>query len=190
MTKEAVRRQIEAAFADTPAPGKEFEDISASMDDEGIVAYFRGRPWRGHRVKDLREHEAALSLFTDKAFRYWLPAFMLAELEDPEMADVIAEGIAFHFTKAAEARLQQFTPGELEAIAGFFDECARNSGSSTYEEAFREAERSVHGERRAAVRPESHVLCHWKPSKHEWRTMCRARFTSVTSAWIVIFAGR
>lgn len=145
MPKEELRRQIEAAFADTPAPGKEFEDISASMDDEGIVAYFRGRTWRGHRVKDLREHESALSLFTDKAFRYWLPAFMLAEIEDPETADVIAEGIAFHFIEAEgqEARLQQFTPGELEAIAAFFDECARNSGSSTYEDAFREAERSV-----------------------------------------------
>jgi hypothetical protein len=145
MPKEEVRRQIEAAFADTPAPGREFEDISASMDDEGIVAYFRGRTWRGHRVKDLREHEVALSLFTDKAFRYWLPAFMLGELEDPETADVIAEGIAFHFSEAEgrDSKLRQFAPDELEAIAAFFDECARGSAGSTYEKTFREAERSA-----------------------------------------------
>ncbi len=145
MPKEEVRLKIESAFADTPAPGREFNDISASSDDEGIVAYFRGRSWQGHRVEDLRKHGAALSLFTGKAFRYWLPAFMLAELEDPEAADAIAEGIAFQFSEAQgrEERIRQFTRDELEAIAAFFEECARGSDSHTYEKRFREAETAV-----------------------------------------------
>src|SRR5690349_8547569 len=100
MPKEEVSRKIERAFAETPAPRREFTDISASYDDEGIVAYFRGLSWRGHQAGELRKHDAALSLFTDKAFRYWLPAFMLAELEEPETADVIAERIAYHFSEA------------------------------------------------------------------------------------------
>ena len=148
MPKEEVRHQIEAAFADTPAPGRECEDISASMDDEGIVAYFRGRTWRGHRVKDLREHEAALSLFTDKAFRYWLPAFMLAELEDPETADVIAGGITFQLTDSqfADARLRQFAQDELGAIAAFLNECAKRYSGTDYQD----AERAVRARVRTA----------------------------------------
>ena len=145
MPKDEVRRKIENAFADTPAPGREFGDISASYDDEGIVAYFRGRSWRGHRVEDLRRHDTALSLFTDKAFRYWLPAFMLAELEDPETADVIAESIAFHFSEfqGRDKRIEQFAQDELEAVAAFLEECARTSDSTIYEKTFQSAERAV-----------------------------------------------
>jgi len=141
MPEEAVHAQIEEAFADTPAPGEGFDDISASMDDEGIVGYFRGTTWRGHRVQALRIHEVALSLFTDKAFRYWLPAFMLAELENPKEADIIGEGIAFHLTDAesADARLRQFAQDELEAIAAFLNECVQRYDGTDY----RDAEQAV-----------------------------------------------
>lgn len=141
MPKEAVAAKIEAAFADTPSPGTQFSDISATPFDEDIVEYFKGTSWRGHRVLDLRYHDAAMSFFTDKAFRYWLPAFMLAELESPEEADVIGEGIAFHLTRAshADARLSVFTPDELGAIAAFFEECAIRYDDFGY----RDAERAV-----------------------------------------------
>ena len=74
MPLDELRAQIESAFADTPSPGHKFDDISATQQDEDIVEYFRGTSWRGHRVKDLRYHHAALSFFTANAFRYWLPA--------------------------------------------------------------------------------------------------------------------
>lgn len=139
MPKAAIHAQIERAFANTPAPGEGFDDISASMDDEGIVGYFRGTTWRGHRVQDLRYYEAALSLFTDKAFRYWLPAFMLAELDHPVGADVIAQGIAFHLTDSqfADARLRRFSQDELGAIAAFLNECAQRYDGADYQDAER-----------------------------------------------------
>jgi hypothetical protein len=142
MPREQVAAQIEAAFADAPSPGTEYDEISKTKyDDEGIVDYFRGTTWRGHRVQDLRCHEAAMSFFTDKAFRYWLPAFMLAELESPEEADIIAEGIAFHLTNASDAttRLGEFEQDELEAIAAFLDECAQRY----HDIAYRDAERAI-----------------------------------------------
>ena len=74
--------QIISAFKDTPHPGNRFEDISATLRDEGIVDYFAGRTWRGHEVKDLHYHYDALSFFTPKAFRYYLPAFVLADLSE------------------------------------------------------------------------------------------------------------
>jgi len=147
MPRADVVAQIKTAFANTPSPGDGFDDISATKWDEGIVDYFRRKTWRDHRVQDLRHHEAALSFFTDKAFRYWLPAFMLAELENLKEADVIAEGIAFHLTDAknAGARLQQFERVELEAIAAFFEECAHRYLDGTYDVEFRRAERVIRG---------------------------------------------
>lgn len=131
MTQAELKAAIEAAFAGTPAPGENFEDISATQWDEGIVDYFKGTTWRGHGVRDLRHHAAALSFFTDKAFRYWLPAFMLAELDDPEgEADIIAEYIASSFLPSEygrrDARLEQFSAAELEAIAAFLMHCAHS----------------------------------------------------------------
>jgi hypothetical protein len=131
MTEDDLRQMIEAAFADTPSPGANFDDISATEWDEGIVDYFRGTTWRGHRTLDLRHHSAALSFFTEKAFRYWLPAFMLADLEDPAEADIIAEHIAHSFLPSEygrpNERLEQFTSSELEAIAAFMDHCSSTS---------------------------------------------------------------
>jgi hypothetical protein len=123
MNRESVAEQIRQAFADTPQPGLAFDDISATKPDEGIVAYFRGSSWQGHRVDNLRYHYATLSFFTDKAFRYWLPAFMLADLENPVAADVIGEGIAFSLGESwdAERRIRQFSQQELRAIAAYLD---------------------------------------------------------------------
>ena len=99
--------------------------------------HFRGKTWRGHHVQDLRCHNAALSFFTDKAFRYWLPAFMLAELNYPVEADVIAQGIAFSLTdsESAEARRRHFARDELKAIAAFLDECARRYDGTQFRDA-------------------------------------------------------
>lgn len=125
MQIEALRVKIEHAFDATPYPGDEFEDISATHVDEGIVGYFRSTSWRSHQVSSLRYHSAALSFFTDKAFRYWLPAFMLAELENPEEADIIAEHIAHDFSDAhnGRERLLVFSLIELRAISAFLRHC-------------------------------------------------------------------
>jgi hypothetical protein len=134
-TQDTVRL-IETAFASTPSPGADFDNISATKQDEGIVEYFRGTTWRGHTVRALRYHCAALSFFTDPAFRYWLPAFMLASLEDPVTADVIPESIESSMRKAEKLAL--FTVGERHAISAFLYEFAvRFEDQSFYETAKR-----------------------------------------------------
>jgi hypothetical protein len=118
---------IEHAFERTPRPDD--DNISATTyDDEGTAEYFRGRAWHGHTPQALRQHEAALSFFSDDAYRYFLPAYMLAELEDPEAADVIAQHIIHGLTPQPPedpghailaARLVKFTVAEKNAIAAF-----------------------------------------------------------------------
>jgi hypothetical protein len=116
-----LREQIERAFEFTPAPAGRIVDTL--QDDEGVSDYFRGKPWRGHKVEDLRFHDAALSFFTAEAFRYYLPAFMLASIDDPIEADVIPGGILYHFSAPDDprqwGRISALAPAELDAVAAF-----------------------------------------------------------------------
>jgi hypothetical protein len=120
--KASLIQQIEAAFAATPRPSD--REISApTCDDEGTAAYFRGKSWRtGHTVKDLRLHDSSLSFFTPQAFRYFLPAYMLATIEDPDTADVIPGGIEYHLAEGdgAQALRPLLTNAEREAVGAFF----------------------------------------------------------------------
>jgi hypothetical protein len=123
MTARDVARTITEAFRDTPRPTGKLTD---TYDDEGVEAYFAGRPWSGHDVASLRRHSAAMSFFTPEAFRYYLPAFMLAELADPETADIIGESIVHHFGPPEDnwkdihrARLSLFTTPENDAVLAF-----------------------------------------------------------------------
>jgi hypothetical protein len=134
VNRTELRHVIETAFARTPPPGDAFTDISATTDDEGIVEYFRSTGWNGHRVRDLRYHVDALAFFTDGAFRYWLPAFMLAELVAPDEADVIAEYIAGQFASRVTGppRLRSFTSAELDAVAAFIRDCELRYGNGEF----------------------------------------------------------
>jgi hypothetical protein len=119
----SLTEQIMAAFKDTTHPGNDFEDISATLRDEGIVDYFAGKTWQGHEVKDLHYHYDALSFFTPKAFRYYLPAFLLADLSeegDGIFADFIAHAFTLRDNATAQRYLSEFSKEELEAIAAYF----------------------------------------------------------------------
>jgi hypothetical protein len=135
MTASEIKVLIELAFANTPHSGNNFSDISATPWDEGIVDYFRRSTWRGHQTTNLRKHVAALSFFTAKAFRYWLPAFILAELEEPEEADVVSQHIAYSINDDSRGCLELFTAPELVAISTFLTECARRYGCVDYRNA-------------------------------------------------------
>ncbi len=117
--------QIIIAFKDTPHPGNTFDDISATLRDEGIVDYFAGKPWQGHEIKDLHDHYDALSFFTPKAFRYYLPAFLFADLS-VEGKGIFSDFIAHAFTLRDDATVQmylnEFSKVELETLQTFFRE--------------------------------------------------------------------
>jgi hypothetical protein len=125
-----LRDDIIKAFSAMPRPSPD-RISEPTYADEGTAAYFGGRSWQGHSAKQLRYHSSSLSFFTVEAFRYYLLAYMLAELDEPEVADVIAESILFAFTKGirVDELLLCLSCEEREAIARFFDDCAtRYSG--------------------------------------------------------------
>jgi hypothetical protein len=73
---------VEAAFADVAMPADSISDHPDN--DEGTAEYFRGKSWRGHTPERLRRYSIALLAFTPEAFRYYLPAFLIAALNAPE----------------------------------------------------------------------------------------------------------
>jgi hypothetical protein len=120
-----LRGRIETAFATVSPPAPD-NLVVPTYDDEGVVLFFRGKSWRELSVEDLRRHEVALSFFSAEAFRYYLPAFMLADLDDPVRADIIGPGILFHFSPPSpywapqlRSRLALFSREQKDAIVQF-----------------------------------------------------------------------
>jgi hypothetical protein len=118
-------KQIMEAFAVRPLPNGPLS--VRTYDDEGANSFFHGKTWDTPNVQELRHHEAAMHFFTPEAFRYYLPAFIMAELRNPEDADIIADNLAHHFAPdntQARTRLSLFTREQLMVIAAFFEHCA------------------------------------------------------------------
>lgn len=123
MDKQVEEKIIGAFSGDSIPEGKL---CSAKYDYEDTHGGFYGTTWEQHDALFLREHESCLSFFTAEAFCYYLPAFMLAELRDPDTADIIAEGVAFHLTDTplTKERISLFSRDKLLAIIAFFECCA------------------------------------------------------------------
>ena len=85
---ESIVEKIKLAWDGVPYPGDSNIFTPQSYDDEDITDYFRGTTWEGHAVASLRRHSSAIStFFTPLAFHYWLPAFLIAAIEDPDELD-------------------------------------------------------------------------------------------------------
>jgi hypothetical protein len=120
MTATDVIRLIEEAWNEVPYPGDDKIFTPDSYDDEDIVNYFGGTTWRGHDPVSLRHHSSAFTFFTPEAFHYWLPAFLIANIQSPEDADVIGHYIPWALTDGRPSvRLSLFTINQLQAVAEY-----------------------------------------------------------------------
>jgi len=149
MDKGQLRSKIEVAFSGSCPPTHHLTGMS-SEKDEGVSDYFSGTTWEGHEVSTLRHYCAALSFFEPEAFHYYLPAFILADLQDPIEADVIGSHIVYSFvppdlgnsqeTKTEELsrggleqnfekRMNLFSLEELEAVEAYIEYCDREYGT-------------------------------------------------------------
>jgi len=82
--KQKLVESIEKAWASVPYPGDQNIFTPESYDDEGITEYFSGTTWKGHTIAGLRSRCSAINIFfTPKAYHYWLPAYLIAAIEDP-----------------------------------------------------------------------------------------------------------
>jgi hypothetical protein len=127
MDPNMLKLEIEEAFAEVEYPGDEnLTDHPGCPECAEIAAYFRGRDWRDHPVGEMRAHASALSLFTPVAWHYFLPAFLLADVDDPDTADIISDSIFFDFKSHScvsrdwyEDRHARLTPQQASVVARY-----------------------------------------------------------------------
>jgi hypothetical protein len=154
MKEFELRQQIISAFADVPYPGDDCLGAPDGRDDgENVTEFFRGKDWRWLKSNEL--WPPSLSFMTLEAFHYYLPAFLLASLEE-DSGDVIDAvfykitpphpNIIFpHLDNTAvdefQAKYKYFSPAQKQAVRNFIaftlDDLIRFS-EETNEPIFRE----------------------------------------------------
>ncbi len=122
---DELRELIEVAFSNARHPGS--ENLTTCPCDEcaEIREYFADCGWRGHSVEQLRNVETALFHLSHEGFRYFLPAFCLAVLEDPDRAEAIPDLIVASVSPAnsnfANMRVSLLSAQERMAVVRFLD---------------------------------------------------------------------
>ena len=123
-----LRRAIAEAFAAVTYPGDD-ELIRCPYDCaecRRIAGYFKGKNWLGHDAAEWRERHLALTLFTPKAFQYFLPGFMLASLASRDRDEILPDAIRFHFEyvlefrKYFDVRMAAFSPAQRRVVVDYF----------------------------------------------------------------------
>lgn len=114
---ELTIEKIEMAWQDVAYPGDENIFTPHSYDDEDITEYFSGTTWKGHSIAELRAHCGAISVFfTPVAYHYWLPAYLIAAIEDPEELDVCLISLVDSFRPETEAAMHYANTSEKLAL--------------------------------------------------------------------------
>jgi hypothetical protein len=151
--------QIERAFADVPYPGDDHICRGAGVQVEGseeanIAAVFRGRHWRDVPLEGLARYSATFCFLTPEAFRFYLPAYLLAvirlspeEVERVPIAGALEESLIQSLRPATydpilwdyrHQRIDPLTPDQKTAVQAFLHWRYREQlweGSDLFDEA-------------------------------------------------------
>lgn len=102
--------QIERAFSDVPYPGDDDLAIDSYGDEpEAVARAFRGhRDWRALGAAFLDDAPegwgTALSFFSDRAYRFYLPAYLIAHVHGHEFRTDPGVSLSFGVTPQDEGR--------------------------------------------------------------------------------------
>jgi hypothetical protein len=112
MTKEMLIAEIKAAFSNIEYPGDENIIPSANELEREVVEYLKLASRQGYSEEKLRIFHDDLGILTPESFRYFLPAYLLAELEGE--CGVIGQYLAFWFSepRSSGSPLKGITAGE------------------------------------------------------------------------------
>jgi hypothetical protein len=123
---------IEAAFADATYPGDDnIAEHQNCPECDDVRAYFRGKAWRDLKFPELHQFHESLPLLTPQAFRYFLPGYMTAVLDNWEQADMIPYSIiqiggyqdeAWNVREETKENRKIFSGKQREAIAAWLRE--------------------------------------------------------------------
>jgi hypothetical protein len=143
MNLELLIAQIELAFSDVPYPGE--HDLSASTygeEPDALRREFKGKThWREVEAKFLDQApdgwRSALSFFSDRAFVFYLPAYLIADIRNQLLEVSVDFHLCYGLTgksanekiakiwgggaigENARRKYAQFNPPQVAAIVGY-----------------------------------------------------------------------
>jgi hypothetical protein len=134
MNTETLTKQITTAFADTVYPGDnnltigqlDYEEYNGEHESAEIARDFVGKNWS--QVSDelmIKHVDGALAFFTDAAFAYYLPAYMIVVLRNPEKADIIVDTLINMLAEDAKHHSGLLSLEQNECVAVFLDYCKK-----------------------------------------------------------------
>ncbi|WP_343421629.1 DUF6714 family protein [Candidatus Flexifilum breve] len=122
--------QIEAAFAETPAPSPE-GDWHTFYECADLKAEWQGQHWRDLTTEMIFNWRDCVTNLAPEAFRFYLPAFMIHSLLHPHEVDTLLDSIlvalapssgqpfSTHHNRKLVANASIFTSAEAEAVLAF-----------------------------------------------------------------------
>jgi len=113
--------EVEVAWADARRPPDGYIVApGGECEFDGVQEYFAGTTWRNHKPTDLRVHCAAVSTyFSDRAYSYWLAAFLVAAVQEPGELSQGIDSLWFSLdlsTPRAHGRLEALSKRQRRAL--------------------------------------------------------------------------
>jgi hypothetical protein len=133
MALEQLRLDIVRAFAQTPYPGDEalvLGDASYDPEYREVAAAFRRQQWRQLSPAFIRRYRDVLPLLSAAAFRYFLPAYLLACTDEGSDLDTAPLNVASSLAARGPSEAAAFTPDEARAVIGYLELCSAPEGPS------------------------------------------------------------
>jgi hypothetical protein len=123
--EDEARANIRTAFASSEEPSPSQVENNHCPECQETAARFAGRPWDQISVATLLNPRPSIGLLTPAAFKYHVPALMLACIEAPHELDVLPDSLIASLsppdamaTGDAAERLN-FTAAQSGAIVAF-----------------------------------------------------------------------
>jgi len=110
-----------------------YDNSGYHLECNEVLAAFRGKHWREVPFETLRYESAALSFMTPAAYRYYLPAYLLACILDYAEADMIPDTVVFSLIPPTDPKsvkiygesyrrcMAGFTPAQRDTLRSFLE---------------------------------------------------------------------
>jgi hypothetical protein len=126
--QEHVSRMIKEAFADlSPPTGVDLvtqNTMGYDAERDDITRFFFGRRWQSLSIDELRCEYSAVHFFSPAAYRYFLPAFMLAVVERFDDADLVTDSLLLTLSPDRplfRSRVAVLSAQQRQAIRAFLE---------------------------------------------------------------------
>lgn len=113
MSQVNVRSAIEAAFTNEPMPDANQRISIQGVEGDRLSNALAGRSWKDLALSDLKVVPGSVLLLTPTAFKYFLPAYMLACTNEYRKAGVLIDSLV---SKFIDPRLGKISLDALKSL--------------------------------------------------------------------------